>query len=100
MRRRRLGLFRAQDVHELCKTKVSGAQANKRKDLTGMGHVLVTFDTALHSQPTTLKGMCAPDIPVLVRKLLPVDLTVIIDFQRVNSANKLETVFEDVRRGY
>lgn len=55
-----------------------------------MSHVLVAFDTALHSQPTTLESMCAPYIPVLVWKLFPVDLTVIVDFQRVDPTKLLE----------
>lgn len=58
-----------------------------------MSHVLETFDATLHGEPTALKAVRAPNIPVFVWELLPVDLAIVIDFQRVDPRHVVRHVF-------
>lgn len=53
--------------------------------LTLMGHVFVTFYTIFESQPTPLKRMSAPKVPVRVRNQFPVDFRIITNTHRVDS---------------
>ena len=63
-----------------------------------MGHVLKTLHAAFHGQPSPLQGMRAPDIPMLVRKLLPVNLTVVVDFQRVDPIKRVRKLNSERER--
>lgn len=55
-----------------------------------MRHVFVASDTPLHRLPPSLKSVSAPEVPIRIRKCLPVDFTIVSNVQGMNSVNDNE----------
>lgn len=63
-----------------------------------MCHIFVSLDAAFHADPSSLKGMGAPRIPVLIGELFPINLRIVMHVQGVDPVDRLFNLVLEAER--